>query len=121
MLTTHQVQAGFGTGTFRLGDSSYGWNAAKRLAARASSNPLLQPFKNADNLALFASAVRLLNLNPAVYVSDDGKPVRNRPQKRGALFHTEDATTPVAFEGFMTVVKEIYAAKSARPDVYRRI
>lgn len=110
---------GFGGGPFRTGGRTYGWRLAKKLAASAPTDPKKSPKNNADNLALFGMGVRLLNANPALYVQDSGKVSRSRPSKRDVF--PEYATTPVAFEGFITMIKEKYASASGNSEAYWQI
>ena len=88
---------------------------------RGPRNKKQTPENNADTLALFASAIRLLNMQPPKYVGDDGTIETTQPAKRDAMLDADQATTPAIFEGFITMVKEKYAAESGDPVAYMQI
>lgn len=72
-------------------------------------------FSTLFSLALFASAVRLLNQDPPKYIADDGSLLDSSPLKRRDELprELELPTTPVAFETFITMIKEKQARETA--------
>lgn len=101
--------------------AAYGWKNALKLAKTpgdAAQQQVAQ--RNADSIALFASAVRLLNLGsvlqrPTRFVTDNGNVVTQNPVSRRALVprEIEHPTTPAAFESFMTLIRAERAERTS--------
>ncbi|KAH7048439.1 hypothetical protein B0J12DRAFT_741170 [Macrophomina phaseolina] len=102
--------------------AAYGWKDAKRLAKMKQGPPRKETERadnNADTLALFGSAIRFLNEDPAKYVQDNGfitetspNTARNAPSLK--LMYPR-STVPVwnpVFEGFLTRIREARAAET---------
>ena len=105
----YQVKQGFED--VPLWKAAYGWKNALKLAG-ITTNPLDQSAQNnADSLALFASGIRLLGQQNPTYIADDGKLSYTSPLTRRDVLPRELKlpTTPAAFEGFITLVKESQA------------
>ena len=117
----------------------YGWKAALTLAKQTQTTTKDGDERSAllksDSLALFGSGtwtssslarhtwlmshlgIRLLNQNPRMYIQNDGTYSSGRPDpanlKRAMPVGQLLESTPAAFEGFITMIREARAKSTA--------